>query len=132
MCKGKRGKRRHNLFARVDLFASDVSLNLDGKQKFTTEFGGIVSILTIMLFFTIVYAKYKAVLDGHFQNAFFTTKTKRNIDEPIDLMQLDYTFALEHIDPTIASFKATQVTRKHGERKTKKEIPLVDCRNAPN
>ena len=109
MCKEKSGKRNINLFARVDMFAPDVSLNLDGQQKFKTEFGGIVSILSILLFCSIVFSKYKTVLDGHVHNAFFTTKTKRDIDEPLDLMQLDYTFALESIDPSIASFKATQV-----------------------
>ena len=132
MCKENRGKRNLNLFARFDKFAPDVSLNLDGQQKFKTEFGGIVSILSIILFCSIVFSKYKAVLDGHVHNAFFTTKTKRDIDEPLDLMQLDYTFALETIDPSIASFKATQVFWEHGERKIRQEIPLVDCRNAPN
>ena len=85
-----------------------------------------------MIFIGIVYTKYKAVLDGHVHNAFFTTKTKRDIDEPIDLMQLDYTFAFEFIDPSIASFKATQVKWKHGETKVRTDIPLVDCRSAPN
>ena len=73
--------------------------------------------MTVLLFVFIVYSKYKQVLDGHLNNAFFTTKTKRDIDEPIDLMKLDYTFAIETIDPTIASIEVTQVYWPHGEGK---------------
>ena len=73
--------------------------------------------MTLLLFFFIVYSKYKSVLDGHIDNAFFTTKTKRDINEPIDLMKLDYTFAIETIDPSIASIEVTQVYWPHGEKK---------------
>ena len=47
-------------------------------------------------------------------------------------MQLDYTFAIETIDPSIATIEVTQVYWPHGERKQRTVIPMIDCRYAPN
>ena len=95
-------KGRINPLSRLDQFAPEVSLTFKGERQFKTWFGGAASLLTITLFLGIVMLKAQGILEGYETTSFFTTKTTRDINEPIDLMKLDYTFAVTRLDPSIA------------------------------
>ena len=103
-----------------------------GQRQYRTNLGGVASLLTILIFLGIVSLKAKEILVGYETAAFFTTKTTRDINEPLDLMKLDYTFALNSIDPSIGVIEAKSVYWPHSGRKEKTSIPLIDCRYAPN
>ena len=116
-------------FAPLDMFGPEISLTFQGQRQFKTKFGGIVSVLTITLFFIIVAIKAEQILVGFQTAAFFTTKTTHDVNDPINLKELDYTFAVNEIDPTIARLNVFAVDWRKGERKVKTPIPMVDCRD---
>ena len=91
-----------------DLFAPEIGLMYKGKPDFRTNFGGIASILTLSIFMIILSIKVSEI-KGYDTANFYTTKTIRDINEPIDLAKLNYTFALNSIDPSIANITAYQV-----------------------
>ena len=50
-------------------------------------------------------------------------------DEPINLHQLKFFFAIESLDPRVARIEATQTTWPKGQGKIHKTLPLTDCSN---
>ena len=91
-----------------DLFAPEIGLMYKGQPDFRTSFGGVASILTLSIFVFILSIKVSEI-KGYDTANFYTTKTIRDINEPIDLAKLNYTFALNYIDPSIANVTAYQV-----------------------
>ena len=95
-----------------DLFAPGIGLMYKGQSDYRTKFGGIASILTLLLFAIILSIKVGEI-KGYETANFYTTKTIRDINEPIDLAKLNFTFALNYIDPSIANITAYQVYIPH-------------------
>ena len=116
-----------------DLFAPGIGLMYKGTYDYRTKFGGIASILTLLLFAFILSIKVSEI-KGYETANFYTTKTIRDINEPIDLAKLNFTFALNYIDPSIANITAYQVHipwENHRRDKVKIPIPIVDCQELP-
>ena len=86
-------KKRFSV-AWIDIFAPNVSLTLDEKQQHKTEFGGAVSILTYAIIFIVSIVKIQAILFGYDTAEFFTTKKIYDVNEPLDLKQLGFSFAV--------------------------------------
>ena len=87
-------KKKRFSVAWMDIFAPNISLTFDGKQQYKTEFGGAVSILTFAIILTISIVKIQSILFGYDTAEFFTTKKIYDVNEPLDLKQLGFSFAV--------------------------------------
>ena len=50
--------------------------------------------MTVLVFVGIMALKAEQILIGYQTAAFFTTKTTHDVNDPLDLAQLGYTFAI--------------------------------------
>ena len=55
MGKKNERKKENSFLASIDKFAPEVTLNFEKKPQFGTNFGGMASIMTILLFVIIVF-----------------------------------------------------------------------------
>ena len=77
----------------------------------------------VVIFFIFVLQTIE-LFAGEDQGFHFTTDGYRDIQQPIDLFNLNFIFAVQNIDPSVATITATQVKTFEGEATP---IPLIDC-----
>ena len=110
-------KRSKSFLSRLDLFAPEVSLTFQGQRQFKTDFGGCASIITGLIFLSVVMIKFEQTLEGRQTAAYFTTKTTRDVNEELDLAKLGFMFAINEPDPRIGKVVVGAVHWPYGEKK---------------
>ena len=90
---------------RFDLFGSNINFYYRGIEKFHTAWGCTVTIFIVLTYLTMVsvrFIEFFGETDGieHFSERY------QSIDEPIDLKELGFSFAVENVDQTVGKLEA--------------------------
>lgn len=95
----------------------------------------MASFIAYFTVFFIMVLKTKELLLGHEEAAHYMTETVADYSRPIDLVDLQFTFALPQIDPSKGRIRVQQVKwplsnskfGESGELRTKTPIEMIDC-----
>ena len=107
--------------------AQPISLTYKGKRHLETEFGGVMTLLTVLIILIISATTIQSILFGYSTAEFFTTKTIYDVDSLLDLKQLGFGFAVNEIDPKIGRIEVNAVYWPHGGEKVRTKIPMINC-----
>ena len=118
--------------APIDIFGPDVALTFHGDRKFKSNFGGVASLICMCTVFFIMVLKTKELLLGHEEAAHYMTETAADDSEPINLADLEFTFAVNQIDPRLGRVSVNQINWSLGasvawQKKEKTPIQMIDC-----
>ena len=125
-------KDKKNL-APIDIFGPEVALTFQGQRQYKSNFGGVASLICYCTVFFIMVLKTKELLLGHEEAAHYMTETVADDTEAIDLVDLQFTFALNQIDLSKGRISVKQVIwdADAEEGRTKTPIPMIDCNDTP-
>ena len=90
-----------------DIFGKGVTFFYKGKREFKTKWGCFVTAFVITSYLTILGIKLIEFFGETDPIAYFS-ETRQSMDEPINLNDLGFTFAVENIEPTIGYIEAYQ------------------------
>ena len=89
-----------NIIKSFDIFGRSIQLTFRKQSKFTSEIGGIASIFFYITLTIIITQKSLLFFDPD-QATKTVTNALIDADETIDLLDLNYRFALEQVDPRV-------------------------------
>ena len=88
-----------SMLQEIDIFGENFNLTFQGKQKYTTPFGGVVSIICFTCMIIFGTLRVQKLISKEDPNISMTTQARRS--GPIDLYEHSYLFAVEKIDPKL-------------------------------
>lgn len=108
------------------MYARGVSLTFRGEPKFSTWTGTVLTFFTIMLL-TIFTAICTLKLVSR-EDPFLSANTlPRKDDHRVDLVALDYAFAVTQVDPKLGRVSIVHVQWPKGGDKIITPFEVVDC-----
>ena len=79
-----------------DLFGTDIKFFYKGREVYTTVCGSIVTLLAMVAYLTLVGIKMNEFFGMTDPDQYFT-ETYQSLQEPIELTELGFSFAIENI-----------------------------------
>ena len=95
-------------FKRCDLFGTTVNFTYLGEDYYTTKCGTFVSIIAVAGYMALVGCKLIEFF-GMTDAIHYMAVTKQDMQEPLDLRALGFSFAVEAIKPEYGQIVAHQV-----------------------
>lgn len=117
-----------------DMFGTDIKFFYKGQEVYTTMCGSVVTMVALVAYLTLAIIK-SIEFFGMTDPDMFFTETHQSYEEPLDLTELGFSFAIENFP----SEESGLVVELHsiswdgytGE-KLEEEIPLEPCTTLPN
>ena len=92
----------------LDMYGAGVEFNFQGKNRFTTVIGSIMTFITILLF--ISFAAIRTLEFALQGDPFINMTSLIAEEESIDLWDIDFVFAIEDLDPKVGRISVQQVS----------------------
>ena len=110
--------------SQFDIFYPSIKFTFKGQDKFKTGLGGVASVICYVIIVGVIILQTEELLLGHSEAFHFSSDAITDYDEVIDLKDLNFLFAVQKIDSTIARIEMSHITR---DDDSCVQIPLVDC-----
>ena len=85
-------KKQRTDFSRCDLFGQTIAFTFKGYSDYRTVFGSVMSVACVVVFCVFFAVRAKSLLVG--ESAFMFVTEAHMGDEPFDLVELGYFFAV--------------------------------------
>ena len=87
------------------MFGESVHLKFQGKDKFTTPVGAVISCLTLSMFFSFFIVRTMQLMNS--DNPNLTMVAMASDEESINLHQHQFFFAIQEVDPKVGRIEIT-------------------------
>ena len=102
---------------KIDIFGETVRFKFQGRDKYSTPVGAVISCLTLTGFLIFFLVRTAQLFSS--ENPNLTMISMAADGQSIDLYDLNFFFAIENIDPRAGRISATYTKWTRGEKKQK-------------